>query len=265
MSPQFREPVREEKAAREDYDQVAERFRSYRQFSLLNDPETYTYFKRLGDLKDKTVLDLACGEGFYTRQLKQQGASRVVGVDRSAAMLALAQQAESDQPLGIEYRQADVFELALGEQFNCVVAAYLLNCAQTPAQLLSLCTNIHRHLQSGGWFFTVNHNLDLPIADYPKLEKYGIRKELAKELAAELVEGTPINVRLTVNAQGETILLEDCYLSRSTYVWALTTAGFSQIEWYTPEVSPQGLAQLSLDYWQDFLHAPHMMFIRALA
>ena len=148
MSPQFREPVREEKAAREDYDRVAERFRSYRQFSPLNDPETYTYFKRLGDLQGKTVLDLTCGEGFYTRQLKQQGASRVLGVDRSVAMLALAQQAESDQPLGIEYRQADGFDLALGEQFNYVVAAYLLNCAQTPAQLLSLCSNIYQRFGS---------------------------------------------------------------------------------------------------------------------
>jgi toxoflavin synthase len=42
-----------------------------------------------------SVLDLACGEGFYTRLLRQTGAGRVVGVDLSAGMIALARQEEA--------------------------------------------------------------------------------------------------------------------------------------------------------------------------
>jgi predicted RNA methylase len=39
----------------------------------------------LGDLRDKNVIDLACGEGFFTRSIKWAGAARVVGVDISKA------------------------------------------------------------------------------------------------------------------------------------------------------------------------------------
>lgn len=44
---------------------------------------TYTYLNLLGDLAGKSILDLACGEGFYTRLLKKQGVASIVGVDLS--------------------------------------------------------------------------------------------------------------------------------------------------------------------------------------
>ncbi len=44
----------------------------------------------LPDLHNKTVLDLACGTGRWTNVLQRRGASRVVGVDLSAPMLARA-------------------------------------------------------------------------------------------------------------------------------------------------------------------------------
>jgi predicted RNA methylase len=39
----------------------------------------------LGDLRGKNVIDLACGEGFFTRSITWAGAARVVGVDISKA------------------------------------------------------------------------------------------------------------------------------------------------------------------------------------
>jgi ubiquinone/menaquinone biosynthesis C-methylase UbiE len=41
------------------------------------------------------VLDLACGEGFYTRRIKQRDAARVVGVDVSQPMIELARAEET--------------------------------------------------------------------------------------------------------------------------------------------------------------------------
>ena len=48
------------------------------------------------------MVDLACGEGHYTRMLPSLGASKVVGLDRSEGMIALARAQESEHPLGIE-------------------------------------------------------------------------------------------------------------------------------------------------------------------
>jgi toxoflavin synthase len=48
----------------------------------------------VGALGSKRVLDLACGFGFYTRLLKQQGAVQVLGVDISPEMLRLGRAQE---------------------------------------------------------------------------------------------------------------------------------------------------------------------------
>jgi len=56
------------------------------------------------------VLDLGCGQGYFTRQLAKRGA-HVVGVDIADEMLALARQHEKEDPLGIEYRQMSAAEV----------------------------------------------------------------------------------------------------------------------------------------------------------
>lgn len=52
------------------------------------------------------VLDVGCGEGYFSRELARCGA-RVVGVDVSDALLRFAREREDAERLGIEYRQVD--------------------------------------------------------------------------------------------------------------------------------------------------------------
>jgi SAM-dependent methyltransferase len=65
----------------------------------------------VGALDGKSVLDLACGFGFYTRLLKQHGAAQVLGVDISPEMIHLAYQQEQAAPLGITYQICDAVTL----------------------------------------------------------------------------------------------------------------------------------------------------------
>jgi 2-polyprenyl-3-methyl-5-hydroxy-6-metoxy-1,4-benzoquinol methylase len=62
--------------------------------ATLKQAESYTFFRMVGALDGKRVLDLACGFGFYPRLLKQHGAAQVVGVDISPEMIRLATQQE---------------------------------------------------------------------------------------------------------------------------------------------------------------------------
>lgn len=64
-----------------------------------------------GDLKDKTVLDAGCGEGYNTRILAGRGA-RLTGVDISPRMIELAREQERREPLGIRYEVASFTDLA---------------------------------------------------------------------------------------------------------------------------------------------------------
>ena len=55
------------------YDAIAKRYRESKWLLFRHFIERYTLFEVLGDLRGRTVLDLACGEGVYTRQFKRPG------------------------------------------------------------------------------------------------------------------------------------------------------------------------------------------------
>jgi predicted RNA methylase len=54
----------------------------------------------VGDVSGKSVLDLACGTGFYSREFRRRGATDVLGVDISVEMIAAALGSEQRDPLG---------------------------------------------------------------------------------------------------------------------------------------------------------------------
>ncbi len=245
------------------YDEIAQGYQEIvRDVTMpLHIAELYTFAQLIGDVRGKTVLDLGCGEGFYSRRLRELGAARVVGVDISAGMVALAQQAEDDAGPGsggsIEYRVADVRTAGRMGEFDLVVSFFMLNHALDRDDLLAMCRGIAANLKPGGRFFAFNNNLDMPPAAYPLIEKYG-RSQRAPE---PLVEGAPITI--TIRRGGEDCTFVDCYLSRATYAWALAAAGLQNATWRGPQVPPTELAGEGRAYWQDFLDYPTFVVIEA--
>ncbi len=43
--------------------------------------EAFTLMRWIGDPSGKTMIDVACGQGFCTRMIRQRGAARVTAVD----------------------------------------------------------------------------------------------------------------------------------------------------------------------------------------
>ena len=72
------------------YDAIAREYQRTKESPLRRHVEAYSFFQMLGDVSGLAVLDLACGEGFYTRLIRQAGAASAVGVDISSEMIALA-------------------------------------------------------------------------------------------------------------------------------------------------------------------------------
>jgi 2-polyprenyl-3-methyl-5-hydroxy-6-metoxy-1,4-benzoquinol methylase len=84
------------------YDAIAREYKESKQLPFRIHVEAYTLLKLLGDVRGLAVLDLACGEGIYSRLLRRAGVQRVVGVDLSSAMIDLAREQERRDPLGCE-------------------------------------------------------------------------------------------------------------------------------------------------------------------
>ena len=120
----------------DQYDGIAEAYRDSRRLPFRRYVEAYSLFEILGDLRGTRVLDLACGDGFYTRMVKAAGALEVTGVDLSAEMIRLAEEEERARPLGCRYLHRDAATLDRPGQVDLVVAVYLLNYARTREELL---------------------------------------------------------------------------------------------------------------------------------
>ncbi|MEH2332262.1 class I SAM-dependent methyltransferase [Nostoc sp.] len=242
------------------FDNIALQFQKLNKLPYRLYGEAYTYLNLIGDVAGKSILDLACGEGFFTRLLKQNGAARLVGVDISSEMIKLARLEEASVPLEIEYIIGDVMEIGSIGSFDLVVVSYLLNCASTKEQLLKMCQAIAIHLKPGGRFVSLNNNLELLPEFYHKHEKYGISRRCAQSLQ----EGTPITLTLTIPDEGESISIDNYYLSQATYEWALMSAGFKEIRWHYPTVCPKGIQKFGSEFWQDYIDYPDMIGITCL-
>lgn len=62
-------------------------------------------------LEGQRVLDLGCGQGYFSRLLAERGA-RVAAIDVAEELLALAEARETRDPLGIDYRNVSAVSIA---------------------------------------------------------------------------------------------------------------------------------------------------------
>jgi SAM-dependent methyltransferase len=241
-----------------DYNVIAQEYKKCKQQPWRQDIEQYTLTRLAGDLTGQSVLHLACGEGFQTRALKRNGAGRVVGVQLSERMIALAREEAARQPLRIHYFVGYASEAISPKPFDVVLAGHLLNYAQTRHELLAMCLAVARNLKPGGRFVTVTNNLAQPHEVFGLSQKYGF----AKAAGGLLEETNPGRYRPYLEEGPFDIA--NYNLSVATHEWALRKAGFREVHWHQPCLSPEGEARWGRDYWREFLEHPPVIFIECV-
>ncbi len=238
-----------------DYDPIAEDYRRAKQQPWRTHIEAYTLDQLLPDLAGKSVIDIACGEGYYTRRLRGKGAARVLGVDLSAGMIELARKQEAETPIGVDYEVGDGKKLAFDAEFDVAFAAYFLNYAHDRRELREMCDAVARCLKPGGRFITVNSSPMLDFDPGRSYRQYGFEAKVE----GPLVEGAPITWRIFLD--DTSIEIENYLLNQEIHEEALRAAGFSKIEWPPPRLSPEGEKSFGRDYWRLFLDKPTIAFI----
>ena len=236
-----------------EYDAIAREYGESKLLLFREHVERHTLFELLGDIRGVTVLDLACGDGFYTRLLRQAGARGITGVDISAGMIGLAQERGQREPMGCRYVCADVAEFEPGEPVDLVVAAYLLNYARTPSELLRFCRVAHEALRTGGRFVGLNNDVRNVSVPSGSLRKYGLERTWAHPL----VEGDAIRYTM-FSTDGAPFGFDNFYLTPETHADTFRRAGFRSFRWVDMALHP---SEADNPFWDDFMaNAPIVAF-----
>jgi ubiquinone/menaquinone biosynthesis C-methylase UbiE len=220
--------------------------------------EAFSFLSLLGDLTGKAVVDLACGEGHYTRVLPSLGAAKVLGVDRSPGMIALARAQESEHPLAIEYLVQDCRSFLLPAEFDVASAAYLLNYAQSREDLTIMAMGIARCLTPLGRFVTINSNPGLKFDGEATYLKYGFEVRGSDE-PQDVLPYTWV-----FHLDDGTVEVENYWRPLTSYEEALRSAGIVELRWHQPQISPIGMVGQPPDFWKDFLDHPPIIGIECL-
>ena len=124
-----------------------------------------------GEVAGFDVLDLGCGQGYFSREMARRGA-RVTGVDLSAGQLEHARAHEAREPLGIAYEEMSAAEVDRRwppESFDLVTACMSVQDMADPAAALRAAFAVLR--PGGRMVFSVPHpGTDTPFREWERDE-----------------------------------------------------------------------------------------------
>jgi ubiquinone/menaquinone biosynthesis C-methylase UbiE len=200
----------------------------------------------LGNIRNKSVLDLACGDGHFSRLFAEWGAKKVVGVDQSSEMIKIALNKESEKNQGIQYLVADVAQMASLGQFDLVFAGFLLHYADNKEVLHAMAKKIAAHLKKGQRFVSFNENPFHPIYE-------GIKYDVESVASLPLTDGSIITKIHYKNGVKDFEFSHRHYHPK-TYQDALESAGFENIKWNQFIKSEDKNDKRPPHYWDDYLN-----------
>ena len=205
--------------------------------------ERATLLSAVGDLLGKSVLDVACGTGFYARLFRDLGATKVVGVDSAGEMIAYARHVEKREWRGITYEQHDATTLPVLGEFDVVTAVWLLGYADDVPALDVMIGNLTANLVPGGRLVVLVPN---PEPDWELYARYG-------RYGYEIVPTGPMNLKQPVRVRvlGDPPFdFDSFYWERGVFDGALTRAGLTEVT-RQPVVVPD-----EEESWDDLLQCP---------
>lgn len=217
-----------------------ENFPEYREKNVREPVERYTIHKCLlkglldqfGSLAGQEVLDLACGHGHYTRQLKSLNCCSIMGIDISSKMIDLAQKIELRERKGIDYMQADVLHLNISDKkFDLVTGFYLFDYAKSLQELTLMIEFVSSHLKENQSFLGIIGNV-VAARNMFNNRKYGITRETKNPIDGDqLPDGTEIIVTLYNSSDEPVTSFINYHYSSETFERLFREAGFKLFQW----------------------------------
>lgn len=258
------------------YDTIAKEYELSKRLLYRSVAEAHSFFNVLGDVNGLRVLDLACGNGHYTRAIYERGASEVDGVDLSSEMIKLAIEKEQGlpEPRNIQYHVADVATMPIVNSGNwdVVTAVFLFSYASTVPDLKQYLQSVYDNIAPGGRLVSVNDaESNESTALGLRTRKYGYIKTAltstkngGKDGLHNMSDGDSFQLEL-FNPGNDSFSIKYYYYTRETYETLCHQIGFKSIRWVPVEVSNEGYERMKHvpGYWEDLLNNPPFVIMEA--
>lgn len=115
--------------------------------------------------KGETILDLACGQGFFARAFEKEGA-KVIGVDISNELIVIAKK-HSSQSIEYHVASAENLNFVKNKSANKITLILALQNIENIHEVLRECSRVLK--QDGRLFIVLNH----PSFRIPKQSSWG--------------------------------------------------------------------------------------------
>jgi len=179
--------------------------------------------KLLGDLNSKTLLDLGCGSGRFSRFIaKSYPLARVIGVDTSTKAIDNAHK-KTEESLGIEYHLINSHEDIDNYSFDVACANFLFCTTPNVDTLIAMTKKVHSLLPSGGIFVIMDAHPEMHGKKFTSFQS---------DDSTGLKSGDPLHVRLFTNSID--IEFDDFFWAKKDYEKILTAGGFNVFETMEP-------------------------------
>jgi toxoflavin synthase len=238
------------------YDGIGVKYKEAREAPVTRYLEAPSVIAEVGPVDGRSVIDFACGDGYFTRIWQRLGAAAVLGVDLSPQMIDLARRQEEAEPIGVSYLVADAaIEQKFGA-FDLATAIFLFNYANDAETLADMVANVAGNLVDGGRLVAVTPNPDFVN---------GRRDTLPYGYLTEALSSNPLGVEVRMSFTGESpFAIEFMQWRKSLYEKTLADAGFGDIRWTFFSVSDEGMQRLGEDFWRATLENPKSVILSAV-
>ena len=203
--------------------------------------------RMLGDITGKRVLDLACGQGIFSEQLRNSGAF-VTGVDLGKELIAIAEannktvKEKGTHKVVYHVASADDLLMLKNQSFDVVVCILAL---QNIENLQKTIGEAKRVLAKGGVFlFVLNH----PSYRNPKQTRWGYNEadDVQYRRVDEYMSESHVKIDMTPGSLKDKKFTVSFHRPLQVYMKALTKSGFAITrleEWISHKESEKGPKQ----------------------
>ena len=193
---------------------------------------TPAVLKMLGDIKSKNVIDLGCGDGYYSRLLAKRGA-KVVGIDFSSQSINLAKNIEEKEKLGIKYFRGDIGRLLFLKSgyFDIALAEMVFTTIPTQTKYRAIVKEVKRILRPGGFLIASKGH---PTAFFERNNKF-YKWWFDKKDITYFDSLSPQRVEMII--AGKTIRFTNFHRTLEDFLWPWLRNGFVVTDVQEPKSS----------------------------